>query len=362
MRIEKLTIANYRNYASAEIYPGGGVNLFVGDNAQGKTNLLESVYLASVGRSARTPRWQELIKWGEKEALVRVSVRKDIGRDEVTIRLDKEKRVAVNGLPLSRIGELMGVLKTVLFSPDELRIVKDGPGERRRFIDIALCQLSKAYFYALTRYNKILAQRNKLLKSSPADDAIDVWDMQLAREGARVVKTRRGFIERLAPLAEAVHLDITGSEKLSLSYEGPEGGSIDEIEAALLAALHKSRQRDRMFMLTHVGPQRDDLGISVGDVDLRAYGSQGQQRSAALSLKLAEMELLKAESGEYPVLLLDDVLSELDEYRQSKLLSHIKAYQTIITCTSLSPEVRERLGEAKEFRVSAGTVTEADGA
>ena len=356
MQIEKLTIKNYRNYASAEVKLGGGVNLFIGNNAQGKTNLLESVYLASVGRSARTPRWQELIKWGENEALVRVTVRKEVGRDEVEVRLDKEKRVAINGLPITRIGELMGVVKTVLFSPDELKIVKDGPGERRRFMDIALCQLSKAYFYALTRYNKILAQRNKLLKGNPTDEAIEVWDMQLAKEGARVVKTRRGFVNRLSPIAEEVHSDITGTEKLFLSYEGIEGNDVGEIESNFLKALEKSRERDKAFAVTHIGPQRDDIKVTADGVDLRSFGSQGQQRSASLSLKLAEMELLKETSGEYPVLLLDDVLSELDNYRQTKLLSHITAYQTIITGTSVPDDVREKLGSVTEFYVEAGKV------
>lgn len=358
MRIEKLTIADYRNYAFAEISPCEGVNLFIGDNAQGKTNLLESIYLASVGRSARTPRWQELIKWGKEEALVRVRVRKDVGADEITLRLGKEKRIQINGLPITRIGELMGVLKTVLFSPDELKIVKEGPGERRRFMDIALCQLSKAYFYALSRYNKILAQRNKLLKSNnPTDEAVEVWDMQLVREGARVVKTRRGFVERLLPLAADIHADLTGGEKLELSYEGVTGNSVDEIAADFAAALAKSRARDRQFAVTHVGPQRDDLAIAADGVDLRSYGSQGQQRSAALSLKLAEMELLKQESGEYPVLLLDDVLSELDEKRQSKLLERICAYQTVLTGTGITDEVRARLGNPTEYRVEKGNVT-----
>lgn len=354
MHIERITIKNYRNYASADVKPGGGVNLFVGDNAQGKTNLLESVRLASVGRSSRTSRWQELIRWGESDSIVRVAVRKEVGGDEITVRLGKEKSVLVNGLPLSRIGELMGVLKTVLFSPDELKIVKEGPGERRRFLDIALCQLSKAYFYALTRYNKILSQRNKLLKSNPTDDAIEVWDMQLVREGARIIKTRRGFVERLMPLASSVHADVSDGEELALAYEGISGGTTEEIAEAFAAELKRSRPRDKMFMLTHVGPQRDDLSITVGGVDLRSFGSQGQQRSAALSLKLAEMELLKAESGEYPVLLLDDVLSELDERRQAKLLERIKSYQTIITCTGITDEVRAGLGEITEFRVVGG--------
>ncbi len=357
MKIEKLTISNYRNYASAEVEPCGGVNLFIGENAQGKTNLLESVYLASVGRSARTPRWQELVRWGEKEALVRVKVHKNIGTDDIAVRLGAEKHIQINGLAITKIGELMGVLKTVLFSPDELKIVKDGPGERRRFMDIALCQLSKAYFYTLTRYNKILSQRNKLLKGNPTDDALEVWDMQLVKEGARVIKTRRGLISRLDKIVEAVHRDICG-ETLKLVYEGVDGATAAEIETAFDAELKKNRERDRQFAITHVGPQRDDIAITADGVDLRSFGSQGQQRTAALSLKLAEMELFKEESGEYPVLLLDDVLSELDENRQAKLLERIKSYQTILTGTSVSEEVRAMIGDYKEFKVVRGKVAE----
>ncbi len=356
MVIERLTIKNYRNYAFAEIYPSKGVNLFIGDNAQGKTNLLESVRLASVGRSSRTPRWQELIKWGEKAASVNVRVRKDVGADEVTVRLGDAKSVAVNGFPVSRIGELMGVVKTVLFTPDELGIVKNGPGERRRFADIALCQLSRAYFYALTRYNKILSQRNRLLKSDPADDALEVWDLQLAREGAGVIKSRKGFVRRINALAEQIHSEIAESEKLEVRYDGIDGESKEEIERNFYALLSAGRKRDKQFCVTHYGPQRDDIAISANGVDLRTYGSQGQQRSAALSLKLAEMELLKQESGEYPVLLLDDVLSELDHKRQSELIKKIGAYQTIITCTHLPDDVRARIGKVTEFEVVNGSV------
>ncbi len=358
MRIEKLAIANYRNYASADITLGGGVNLFIGENAQGKTNLLESIYLASVGRSARTPRWQELIKWGEKEAFVRIRVRKDVGGDEIAVRLGAEKHILINGMPITRIGELMGVLKTVLFSPDELAIVKDGPGERRRFMDIALCQLSKAYFYTLTRYNKILSHRNKLLKSHPSAAELEVWDIQLIKEGARVVKTRRGLITRLTGLAVDIHRDVSGGETLALTYEGAGGETLAEIEGTLEAELKRNRERDLQFAVTHVGPQRDDIAITADGVDLRSFGSQGQQRTAALSLKLAEMELLKEESGEYPVLLLDDVLSELDENRQAKLLERIKSYQTIITGTSVSAEVREAIGQYCEYGVVGGEVAQ----
>ena len=357
MVIQRLKIIDYRNYASAEIQPGRGVNLFIGDNAQGKTNLLESIRLASVGRSARTTRWQELIRWGAKQASVTVRVRSEAGSDEVTVRLGQTKSVLVNGFPISRMGELMGVVKTVLFTPDELRIVKESPGERRRFTDIALCQLSRGYFYSLTRYNRALAQRNKLLKGNPTDSELTVWDMQLAKEGARVTRTRRKFAERLATFAEGIHRELSGGETLSIGYEGCEGEELSEIEDALMAELEKSRARDRQFSVTHVGPQRDDLSIRSDGIDLRTYGSQGQQRSAALSLKLAEMELLKNEGGEYPILLLDDVLSELDEKRQSKLIENIKAYQTIITCTHLPDDVRERIGEVTEFGVHNGNAS-----
>lgn len=359
--LERLTIYNYRNYDIADIRPSERLNVFVGDNAQGKTNLLESIYFSSIGRSPRTPRDNELIKWGADSATVKTRVSKKSGYDDVMIRLDNAKRITINGMPISRLGELMGVLTTVLFTPDELRIVKDGPGERRRFIDIALCQMSKVYFDCLSRYNRVLSQRNKLLKNNPTDDAIELWDAQLSSVGARVIKTRRGFVEKLAAFAGEMHRDISGTEQMTLKYESIEGQSTDEIESNFLAALKKSRERDKMLFATSVGAQRDDVAIMADDCDLRAYGSQGQQRTAALSLKLAVMELFREQTGEYPVLLLDDVLSELDETRQSKLLSHIKSYQTIVTATDFSADVRRALGAVKEYHVSGGSVTSSRG-
>lgn len=355
MVIDEVKLYNYRNYGELNLKLGEHANIFIGKNAQGKTNLLEGIYLSSVGRSARTPRWQELIKWGEKEGSTFVSIRKAFGQDSVRVKLSDAKRIEINGLPISKIGEMMGVLKTVYFSPDELKIVKDGPGERRRFMDIALCQLSKTYFYVLTRYNKILSHRNKLLKNSPSDEAIEIWDYQLAKEGAKIVRTRRAFISRLLPLAKEIHLDVAG-EDLDIVYEGLDGTTTAECENVFLEALARSRERDKAFAVTHQGVHRDDIKISADGIDLRSFGSQGQQRSAALSLKLAEMELLKEESGEYPVLLLDDVLSELDSSRQTKLLEHIKSYQTIITGTSLAEDVREQIGKFDEFLVNSGTV------
>lgn len=356
MILQQLKIINYRNYSEAEIFPSERLNLFVGGNAQGKTNLLESIYFASLGKSPRTPRDKELIKWGETQATIKAKVLKKCGADELLVKIDTAKRIAINGLSILRMRELMGVIMTVFFSPDELKIVKDGPSERRRFIDIALCQLSKAYFDTLARYNKTLAQRNKLLKNNPKDESIDLWDGQLSTEGARVVHSRRELVSQLDIYAGQVHYDITDNEKLCLSYEGIEGESYEEIKYNMDIALKANRQRDKQYCATSVGPHRDDILISANGTDLRAYGSQGQQRSAALSLKLAEMELLKELSGEYPILLLDDVLSELDEKRQTKLLSKIKSYQTIITGAYISNDVKKMIGSAKEYAVDNGKV------
>lgn len=360
MRVSKIQITDFRNYAAgtAEFVPG--VNVLSGDNAQGKTNLLEAVYLCSVGRSARTPRDRELIRAGTSRARVKLVVSGQGGDDTVEIVIDKteNKRIAINGMPISRMGELMGVVAGVFFSPDELRIIKDAPGDRRRFMDIAVCQLSKAYFYVLSRYNKILSQRNRLLKSGRADaDTLDVWDMQLADTGAKVIKTRRGFVARLATYAAENHAYLTdGRETLALEYEGIGGESLEEICANFLAELLRCRERDCMLGYTNPGPQKDDIKVTVGGVDVRAYGSQGQQRTAALSLKLSELDIHNAETGELPILLLDDVLSELDPARQAKLAARVSACQTILTCTHLEPALRSALGAFAEFRVESGTV------
>jgi DNA replication and repair protein RecF len=268
--------------------------VFTGQNAQGKTNFLEAVYFTSIGRSMRTPRDKELIMWGSDKARIRSDVVGRGGKSRVEIVLDKneKKRVAIGGARVSKMGELMGVIMTVLFSPDEIAIIKQGPGERRRFMDIAICQLSRTYFYLLTRYNKVLGQRNSLLKSKADASTLDVWDIQLAQTGAKVIKTRRGFIARLNELARRNHEFLTnGKESLTLRYEGIDGASEEEITQNFLASLKRSRDKDLLHGYTHVGAQTDDFGALVGDVDVRKFGSQGQQRTVALSLKLAQLDL-----------------------------------------------------------------------
>ncbi len=358
MYVTELTVVDYRNYTKQTVRFSDKINFIVGKNAQGKTNLLEAVYLCSVGKSARTPRDKELIRHDKDRAYIKAVVKKSYGEDKVEIVLDKNsgKRILVNGMPISRMGELMGVVSTVFFSPDEMRIVKEAPADRRRFMDIALCQMSRTYFYLLTRYNKVLMQRNKLLKSGAVDDALDVWDMQLAEVGAGIIKTRRGFVKNLSEVTRECHSYLTGGEEtLDLGYESIEGDNIEEVKANFARALIADREYDRLRGYTHSGPHKDDIAFKIGDEDIRSYGSQGQQRTASLALKLAEVEIMGGR-GEFPVLLLDDVLSELDISRQKRLMEKIKDYQTIITCTHIDPCILGKNETFNNLHVENGSV------
>lgn len=358
MYIKRLTLDNYRNYCALRLDLSPGLNVFTGANAQGKTNLLEAVYFTSIGRSMRTPRDKELIRWGEDRAGIRAEAVGRGGRSRVEMVIDKRenKRVAINGVEVRKLGELMGVIMTVLFSPDEISIIKNSPGDRRRFVDIALCQLSRSYFYLLTRYNKTLAQRNRLLKSGAGGDTLDVWDLQLSTVGAKVIRTRRGFLKRLGGLADKNHGFLTdGKERLTISYESLEGETEEEICAAFTDELKRTREKDLFHGFTHAGAQTDDFAALTGDVDIRRFGSQGQQRTAALSLKLAQLDLFYEETGEYPVLLLDDVFSELDENRQRKLIERLSGYQTVVTCTHIDGKSDYFRG-AELFGVENGSV------
>lgn len=340
MTVKELRVKDYRNAAERVIKLSPERNAFVGANARGKTNLLEAVYFAGVGRSFRTPRDRELIKTGADRAYIAVIAEKDGIEETVRIVIDRavNKSIAINKLPITRMSELMGVCPVVLFCPDGLKIIKDAPADRRRFMDISLCQISKAYFAALSQYGKILASRNRLLKSGGATEAtLAPWDELLADVGAKIVKSRRGFVRELNPIADDRHAFLSeGAERLELSYDGVSGETTDEIKAELLNGFAKDREHDYRLKYTHTGPHKDDIAISVGGTDLRAYGSQGQQRTAALAMKLAEMTLLSGVLGTSPILLLDDVFSELDKSRRQKLLSALDNFQSIITSTDKS--------------------------
>lgn len=358
MNVTHLSLTNFRNYKRQDILFCPFVNIIMGQNAQGKTNLLESLYLCGVGKSPRTAKDKEMIMFGQGSAQVKATIQKRYGKDEVRIILDKStnKKIAIRGMPILRMGELMGVVSIVFFSPDEMGIVKAAPSDRRRFMDIALSQMSKSYFYLLSKYNRIVSQRNKLLKSGKAnDDSLSPWDTQLCETAALIIKTRKGFIEQLSLFAAKEHLFLTqDKESLTLKYESILGKDKEEIKENLLNQTLQNRERDLRLGVTSIGPHKDDFGIFINDIDVRKFGSQGQQRTAALSLKLAEAALSTQEKGESPVLLLDDVMGELDQSRQQMLLKRINGLQSIITCTHLSNQLLKSLGEHKIITIQNG--------
>ncbi|MBP3656033.1 MAG: DNA replication/repair protein RecF [Clostridia bacterium] len=363
MRVKSIRLKNFRNYEQAVIEPGEGVTVFTGPNAQGKTNVLEALHLCCLGRSHRTPRDEELIRWGENAAKVNILTAQQDGTHEVTILLDKtqkkKKTVRIGSRQAERIGELFGHVCGVLFSPEDLQIVKSGPSERRRFIDMQLSQLRPAYFYALQRAVKTLGQRNALLKEIARNPSLaktlDLWDEQLADCGAVIAQNRREAIERLSAYAASAHASLTdGRETLRLWYISQAADSENPKER-LLERLHAARSEDLRRMTTSVGIHRDDIGIAIDGREARTFASQGQQRSAVLALKLAQLELAWQERGEAPILMLDDVMSELDPGRRRQLIERIDRVQTFVTCTDLSDLAGAR--QDAVYYVRSGTLS-----
>lgn len=358
MVIESIKLENFRNYETLELTLDPGTNIFYGENAQGKTNILESVYLCGTTKSHKGSKDREMIRFDQEEAHIRMKLDRDGSSYSIDMHLKKNrpKGIAINGVPIRKAGELLGLGNFVFFSPEDLNIIKSGPGERRRFMDLELCQLSKVYLFQLSNYNKILNQRNKLLKEITFRpeylDTLDVWDRQLVQYGERVIREREKFVGRLNEIIGEIHQRLSGGrETLVIHYE--KNVEPEEFEARLTA----NRERDLKLRTTQAGPHRDDLCFDIGGMDIRKFGSQGQQRTAALSLKLSEIELVKQEIKDTPVLLLDDVLSELDSSRQKYLLDGIHDIQTLITCTGLDEFVENRFEINKVFRVSDGVVT-----
>ena len=360
MQVKKLSLDHFRNYESCVFEPGPGINLIVGENAQGKTNLLEAIFYCCFGRSHRTSRDKEMIAYDAPQALIRLESVRTETLHELSVRLSQAegRRIKADGLPLTRIGELMGLLNCVLFAPEHLSIVKDGPAERRRFMDMELSQTHPAYYYSLQRYNSALKQRNALLKEPDriGPGMLETWDEQLSALGEEIVMDRCEFIDGLSTIAYDLHKSITGGrERLEIVYEpdidpeDPEG-----IYGAMLKALDRSRAEDLRRGFTTAGPHRDDIGIALSGIDVRTFGSQGQKRTAALSLKLSELAFIREIKEEAPVLILDDVLSELDEGRQQLLMESMKDCQCFLTCTSLEGLKRAGLGNMKVFRCKGG--------
>lgn len=357
MIIKSIELKNYRNYKELHLDFDQRINIFYGNNAQGKTNILESIYLGCTTKSHRGSKDRDIIKFDQEEAHIKLLVDKnDIDyRIDMHLKKNKTKGIAINGLPIKKASELFGIINVVFFSPEDLSIIKNGPSDRRRFIDLELCQLDKIYVHNLIQYNKVVVQRNKLLKDTRMiqnnKELLDVWDMQLLRYGRCIIQSRIKFIQELNGIIMDIHKKISGNkEELQIHYE-PNVGA-EEFEGKLL----RDRDRDIRMKASYTGPHRDDISFYVNGIDARKFGSQGQQRTAALSLKLSEIELVKKMVRDTPVLLLDDVLSELDSNRQNQLLSGIRDTQTLITCTGLEEFVLNRFHIDKIFKVISGTV------
>ena len=357
MIIKSLELENFRNYDSLILNFDKGTNILYGDNAQGKTNVLEAIYVSATTKSHKGSKDKEIINFDKEEAHIRTFLSKgDMDyRVDMHLRKSKSKGIAINGQKLKKAAELLGLLNVVFFSPEDLSIIKDGPSGRRSFVDMELCQLDKYYLYNLNQYNKIINQRNKLLKdfyfNPDLKDTITVWDSQLVSYGKQMIEARIKFVDQLNVIIEQIHKNLSGGkENLKITYE-PDV-TCEDFEKKLSINM----ERDIKLKFTSVGPHRDDFGFMVNDIDIRKFGSQGQQRTAALSLKLAEIELVKQITKDNPILLLDDVLSELDSNRQNYLLNSIGDIQTIITCTGLDEFVNNRFEINKVFKVTNGTI------
>jgi len=356
MHIESISYKNLRNLKDNKIVFGKGINIFIGDNAQGKTNLLESIYFCGTGRSHRTHYYKDLIKFQKDETYIQISTTNDYLKDRIDVYLKKNKKgIAINNITIKKLGELFGILLVVIFSPEDLNLIKSGPEKRRRFVDMELCQLKPLYYHGLGQYYNVLRQRNNLLKKIKVNknliDTIFVWDKQLETYGTNIIEYRKDFIKKINAISHNIHSNITNKkEKLEIIYKP----NVNPEE--FLNKLQKNIERDVLQGSTSVGIHKDDLLFLIDGVDTKTYGSQGQQRTASLSTKLAQIELIFEEKNTYPILLLDDVLSELDENRQKFILKQIKDIQTIITCTGTEKiiDMLENSLDTKIYHVKEG--------
>ncbi len=363
MHIEKIHLRNYRNYETLTLDFSPKMNVFIGENAQGKTNLLESIYFMAIGKSFRTAKDSDLIEIEQEGAYVKLLLNKNKGQKKrIEIGLDrlKNKKCKINGVPLDRISDLLGTLNVVIFSPEDLQIIKQGPSQRRDFIDGDLSQITPRYHHLLGQYQKILKQRNQALKMKQFKKVdLDPWNAQLVQYGTEIILYRKEFIKGLSILTRLMHRKITREkENLKLIYESSLSLKKEEEPKSLkkhfLESLEALEDEEVKRGITLLGPHRDDLEFEINGKNVKKFGSQGQQRTTVLSLKMAELELMKKETGEYPVLLLDDVMSELDEHRQQDLLQSLKNIQTFITSTSM--ESMEHREDMNLYEVEGGKI------
>lgn len=358
MIIESIRLKNFRNYDSLEAEFSKNINIFYGDNAQGKTNILESIFLSATTKSHRGSKEREMIRLGEDEAHIRLYMnKKNVGHKiDMHLKKNNPKGAAIDGLKIKRSSDLYGLLHVISFSPEDLQLVKNGPSERRRFMDMELCQLDRMYISSLMSYNKALFQRNNLLKQLSVNrelfPTLEIWNEQLVRYGKEIIESRKKFIEELNSISMAKHLRLSsGKENLRLEYKP------DVDPESFGKKLEENTERDIMLKQTNSGPHRDDIVFFINDNNVRNYGSQGQVRSVALSLKLSEIELVKNRINDTPVLLLDDVLSELDRSRQLSLFDETEGVQTFITCTGLEEFIEKQKEDKRIFHVEGGKIS-----
>lgn len=369
MRITQLELLDYRNYASASLSFNKDLIVFLGENAQGKTNVLESLYVLAMTRSHRSQHEKELIRWGQSFARIRGILAKKNYTTELEIVIsNKGRRTKRNHIEQAKLSDYIGELNVVLFAPEDLYLIKGSPQNRRKFIDMELGQVNPSYLYHLSVYQNVLKQRNRYLKENGRQQKkldetyLEVLTEQLAAAGAHVIHERLMFIQKLEQWAQEIHDAITNHrEKLTMQYQPSfvleEAQTVAEIEALFLEALSRQRSRELMLQTTSLGPHRDDVIFFIDGQNVQTYGSQGQQRTTALSVKLAEVELIHEQIGEYPILLLDDVMSELDDERQVHLLAAIEGkVQTFVTTTTLNHLTNKLLSHPEIYLVKDGQV------
>ncbi len=372
MRVDKLKLINFRTYKSLSFLPSEGLTVITGENAQGKTNVLEALFMCAFGRSHRTSKDNDLIAWGTENEMgggcyigLELHSRSGSHNIEIKMRPGEKKKIFIDRAQAERTGELMGMLNVVMFAPEDLSIIKEGPAERRRFLDMEISQLKPSYYCNLQRYNSVLKQRNALLKDGGLDRAkqLFMWNEQLAMCGAKIMQDRLEFMDILSGISCELHKNISSSkETLDVFYSPSVGfaddmGDIIKVKEKIITALERAEETDLIRCYTSVGPHRDDITVKINGTDVRAFGSQGQKRTAALSLKLSELELIKRISLEKPVLLLDDVLSELDDMRQRFLLESVSGCQCILTCTSIDSVRKAGLNDFEEYNCKMGYLT-----
>lgn len=361
MYFKEIEIRNFRNYEYCKESFHPSINIFIGENGQGKTSLAEALYIMCLGRSFRTQKDREMIRFGEDTSVVRTTVFKNERnvRTEIILNRNEKKTVKINGVRKKR-ADLAGHILVVEFSPDDLKILKEEPDKRRRFLNREISKLYPGYYEDLAIYTKILLQRNTLLKEGNTDPSLlSVWNAELIKYGVKLIMRRESFIRRLNEISSRIHREITeGKEELSIGYDAnvPFDEDPETIEKSFQEKMEAARDTDLLRGITSCGPHRDDLKVTINGIDVRRYGSQGQQRTAAIAIKLAEIQLMEEESGEKPVLILDDALSELDKSRQRYLIEALTGTQIFLTAASVSREILEHFPDKKIFEISDGKI------